>query len=547
MKIRNKTNQVWKWAAIMLILALGLAACTSATPTLAPTNTQAPTLAPTNTPTEVPTPMPAVTTVIQDFETNATPYDVYQAAASLATDVVFSGKQSLKSESTEGEWHTVGVNLSTEPVNLTPFAKLCFYVYDTTTANNGDAKNTVGVKLIDSTGASVERYTDNEGVGANFKTSLNQWTLMCMNLITFTGIDQTKVEKIEFTMYNPGVYYFDDITLLPAGEELAQPEPVAAAEVLTDLQTFEEDGTFYSDYQADVSLATDIVHGGKSSLMATSASGEWHAFGAYPDPRPADLSQASKLCFWIYDTTANNDGKADNTVGVKLFDAAGTNEEVWTDSELAGTNPKTVQNEWTQMCINLAAYSTVDLTQIDKIQFALYWAGTYYIDDIQIVSGGAPQAKTTVVQDFEKPDTFYSDYQADVSLATDIVHGGASSLMATSASGEWHAFGAYPDPRPIDISKANKLCFWIYDTTANNDGKADNTVGVKLFDAAGTNEEVWTDSELAGTNPKTVQNEWTQMCINLAAYSTVNLTQIDKIQFALYWDGTYYIDDITLE
>ena len=190
MKIRNKTNQVWKWAAIMLILALGLAACTSATPTLAPTNTQAPTLAPTNTPTEVPTPMPAVTTVIQDFETNATPYDVYQAAASLATDVVFSGKQSLKSESTEGEWHTVGVNLSTEPVNLTPFAKLCFYVYDTTTANNGDAKNTVGVKLIDSTGASVERYTDNEGVGANFKTSLNQWTLMCMNLITFTGIDQ---------------------------------------------------------------------------------------------------------------------------------------------------------------------------------------------------------------------------------------------------------------------------------------------------------------------------------------------------------------------
>jgi len=152
--------------------------------------------------------MPAVTTVIQDFETNATPYDVYQAAASLATDVVFSGKQSLKSESTEGEWHTVGVNLSTEPVNLTPFAKLCFYVYDTTTANNGDAKNTVGVKLIDSTGASVERYTDNEGVGANFKTSLNQWTLMCMNLITFTGIDQTKVEKIEFTMFNPGVYYF---------------------------------------------------------------------------------------------------------------------------------------------------------------------------------------------------------------------------------------------------------------------------------------------------------------------------------------------------
>jgi hypothetical protein len=154
--------------------------------------------------------------------------------------------------------------------------------------------------------------------------------------------------------------------------------------VTTDLQTFETADTFYSDYQADVSLATDIFHGGKSSLMATSASGEWHAFGAYPDPRPVDLSKANQLCFWIYDTTANNDGKADNTVGVKLFDAAGANEEVWTDNELAGKNPKTVQNEWTQMCLDLGAFENVDLRKIEKVQFALYWAGNYYIDDIEV-------------------------------------------------------------------------------------------------------------------------------------------------------------------
>ncbi|MCC7206069.1 MAG: hypothetical protein IT323_02110, partial [Anaerolineae bacterium] len=104
---------------------------------------------------------------------------------------------------------------------------------------------------------------------------------------------------------------------------------------------------------------------------------------AYPDPRPLDASGYDAVCFWIYDTTANNDGTADNTVGVSIIDAAGTKDEVWTDHESAGLNPKTIKDEWVQMCIPLAAYTKADLTQIDKIQFALYWAGTYYIDDIR--------------------------------------------------------------------------------------------------------------------------------------------------------------------
>jgi hypothetical protein len=411
--------------------------------------------------------------------------------------------------------------------------------------NNGRASNTVGVKLFDASGASVERYTDNEGVGANPKTRLNEWTLMCMNLISFTGIDQTQVEKIEFTMYWAGVFYFDDLTLVPAGEKLAAPEPPAAGEAeAIDVQTFEAEDTYYTDYQAEVSLDTEIFYDGASSLKAFSESGEWHAFGAYPDPRPIDLSSASKLCFWIYDTTTNNNGAADNTVGVKLFDASGANEEVWTDHATAGENPKTVTNEWVQMCLNIDAYTTVDLSQIDKIQFALYWAGTYYVDGIQAV-GAAQPAEPVLVQGFEAEETYYSDYQAEVSLDTEIFHDGASSLKAFSESGEWHAFGAYPDPRPIDLSSANQLCFWIYDTTTNNNGAADNTVGVKLFDASGANEEVWTDHATAGENPKTVTNEWVQMCLNIDAYTAVDLSQIDKIQFALYWAGTYYVDEIT--
>ncbi len=231
-------------------------------------------------------------------------------------------------------------------------------------------------------------------------------------------------------------------------------------------------------------------------------------------------------------TPLHNDGKADKWASSSLMQR--TNEEVWTI--VTGTTPKRFRTSDSD--VHQLAAKHVDLTQIDKIHLrSMGW----YILMMTSMSRGC---KTNLLVGLQKPDTFYSDYQADVSLAPISSCGLRSWQPAPAANGMPLA---PTRPAPIDISKANKLCFWIYDTTANNDGKADNSVGVKLFDAAGTNEEVWTDSELAGTNPKTVQNEWTQMCINLAAYSTVDLTQIDKIQFALYWDGTYYIDDITLE
>ncbi|MCB9452805.1 MAG: hypothetical protein H6672_15305 [Anaerolineaceae bacterium] len=471
---------------------------------------------------------------LQDFAGEVATEDVYQAVASVADGV-------LVSTSDTGEWHTIGAALGADPVDISGYDQLCFTVTDPV------GGNTVGVKLVDASGAATERWTDNEAVGGNPKTAENQWTTMCLNLIAYTEVDLTQITQIQFTMFAAGVYNFDDISVQMFGQGV-QAAPPPQQLILTVVQDFEQEDTYYSDYQADVSLSTDVVYGGASSLLASSAEGEWHAFGAYPSERPLDVSGYDKVCFWIYDTTANNDGAAANTVGVSLIDAAGTKAEVWTDHADAGDNPKTVQNEWVQMCVNLSAYTGADMTQIDKIQFALYWAGDYYVDDIAFaiaIPDPAANLTQTVVQDFEQEDTYYSDYQADVSLSTDVVYGGASSLLASSAEGEWHAFGAYPSERPLDVSGYDKVCFWIYDTTANNDGAAANTVGVSLIDAAGTKAEVWTDHADAGANPKTVQNEWVQMCVNLSAYTGADMTQIDKIQFALYWAGDYYIDDIS--
>ncbi len=556
---KTKSQSRLLWALLVIVaLMVALTACKSAAtevPTEAPATevvepTAEPTEAPTAVPTEVPAPTeevvtePLTTTVLIDFETDGVGYDVYQATASMG-DVAYAGAGSLKSESTEGEWHGVGATFPDGPVDLSGYNQICFMVYDTTTNNNGKAANTVGVKLLDTAGAATERYTDNEGVGANVKTKLNEWTPMCLNLITFTGIDMTSIEKIEFTMYWAGTYYFDEVTALPLDAEFFTAAEPTGEVVTTLAQGFEAEETYYSDYQAEVSLDTTIFHSGASALKAASTEGEWHAFGGLLDPTPFDASSYDKVCFWIYDTTEGDTGNSDNTVGVKLFDASGANEEVWTDHELAGGNPKTAKNTWVQMCINLDAYTSVDTSQLEKVQFALFWAGDYYVDDIEFVSsGGAAAAVPVLVQGFEAEETYYSDYQAEVSLDTTIFHSGASALKAASTEGEWHAFGAYPDPRPFDGSGFDKVCFWIYDTTEGDTGNSDNTVGVKLFDASGANEEVWTDHELAGGTPKTAKNTWVQMCINLDAYMTVDTTQIDKIQFALFWAGDYYVDDI---
>lgn len=146
-------------------------------------------------------------------------------------------------------------------------------------------------------------------------------------------------------------------------------------------------------------------------------------------------------------------------------------------------------------------------------------------------------------QGFEQADSFYPVYQATASLSLD-ARSGDSSLLSHSAADFWHTVGART---LVNAGPYGRICFWIKDTTAFNNGRADNTVGVRLVDASGASEEKWTDHTGAGNNPKTVKDEWTQMCLNLSAYSLVDLTQIEAVEFAMYWAGDYYFDDITFE
>lgn len=342
-------------------------------------------------------------------------------------------------------------------------------------------------------------------------------------------------------------------TSAPTATSAATSTPYPAGE----LQPFESEGTYYTDYQATTSLSTESVHGGTTSMKSFSSTGEWHTVGAYMNNHPINASGFEKICLWVNDTTA-----ADNTMGFRLVDSTGASQEIWSDNAAVGSNPKTVSNTWVQMCFKTSAYTLVDLTKLDKVQMAFYWAGTYYFDDITGVAPAptatptntdAPTATVTptvtmtatpypagALQPFETEGTYYNDYQVTPSLSTSVVHGGNSSLLSYSDTGSWHTVGAYFDNRPINATGYEKICWWVNDTTA-----ADNDLAFKLFDATGASQEFWSSNPVIGTNTKTVSNTWVQMCFKLSAYTGINLAQLDKMQIAVYWAGTYYFDDVT--
>lgn len=169
------------------------------------------------------------------------------------------------------------------------------------------------------------------------------------------------------------------VTSRPTGEEAAAGQPPANPLLLD----FENEPEIFSQSNAQVSLA-DNAHSGQASLRITSSQGNWHVGGARFSPRPLDLSAFDSLCFQVYDTTPGDPPGSGNSVGVRLVDAAGKSFERWSDHAEAGDNPKTSQNQWTQMCLALASFQFIDLTKIEEVHFNVYWPGDWYFDDIQV-------------------------------------------------------------------------------------------------------------------------------------------------------------------
>lgn len=177
-------------------------------------------------------------------------------------------------------------------------------------------------------------------------------------------------------------------TVTPAATQTPKPQPTSAlpigsspnSSVLADFETSLE---MYVTNNAEVSVGA-VAHTGTGALLNRSLSGNWHTVGFTLNPRPLDLSGFKQICFWVYDTTSGDTGSGNNTVAVRLVDSSGIFDERWTDHANVGSNPKTVKDQWVQMCFNLPAFTAIDLTRIEKIEFNVYWAGDWYFDDVSL-------------------------------------------------------------------------------------------------------------------------------------------------------------------
>lgn len=92
----------------------------------------------------------------------------------------------------------------------------------------------------------------------------------------------------------------------------------------------------------------------------------------FSSEKAVDLSSASTLSAWVYDTQGNN------TVELKLCngDYCPIKENIWSAME-------SVKNKWSKITWLIPKLNLIDITKITAIEIYEWNEGTYYFDDIR--------------------------------------------------------------------------------------------------------------------------------------------------------------------
>ncbi|MEI8012586.1 MAG: cellulase family glycosylhydrolase, partial [Candidatus Omnitrophota bacterium] len=110
----------------------------------------------------------------------------------------------------------------------------------------------------------------------------------------------------------------------------------------------------------------------------------------------------------------------------------------------------------------------------------------------------------------------------------------------------------YQDPWSVDMlglhalpSTVDRLTFWVKPQSANG---MSNNIEVKLFDHGDYRDG--TSGAKIWTQRSATYSEWSRLSVPVAlikaAFPTLNLSDINKIELGSYWPGTYYFDDIRM-
>lgn len=273
-----------------------------------------------------------------------------------------------------------------------------------------------------------------------------------------------------------------------------------------------------------------------------------------------------RLVFWIYALPERKcyvygcEGPTDNTVNVKFFDTGRYNQggvEVWTTNTAR-------YGQWTKLWILFSQLPPdFDLHHVNKIEFLNYNPGTYIYDAIAAVhESRVHQSFEPVLRSGSVPQDFgwkWNEGDAvGLSGAGEPVHEGSYSWKMV-LNGYWGGGGFQSQEKRflqtgstaeqsfwrVDLNPAqnDRLTFWAYGLPSNG---LDNNMSVQFYD----NQNHFTDdTKVAVWSKASVrQGGWTKMTVLFKDLPpTLNLKDINKIQFQVYWPGTYYFDDIRAE
>jgi aryl-phospho-beta-D-glucosidase BglC (GH1 family) len=322
--------------------------------------------------------------VYQDFEPgNGTVGDyawTWQDTTTVgfSEDPVHSGSRSIRIEGTD-YWVAAGIQ-SIVPdwdTNFSPGAndRLVFWIYPV--PQQAGAHN-VGVKFFD-----TANYSGGYQVWTAQKAPAGQWSRLSILFSELPGdFDLHHVNKVEFTCWSPGSYYFDDIQVLREdivyqGFEL----PLADGDI-----------AWVSQGEWEITPPGEPVYDGNHSLKVVipdsegnDDGGAWESVGVQAQHSPWHLDvrmeEGAFLSFWVYGLPSCG---MDTGIEVEFFDhgvyhsSTDPNEnnpfKVW-------TKRAAVHGEWTELRVPLATLpANFDRSDLDKVQFNFPWPGTFYLD-----------------------------------------------------------------------------------------------------------------------------------------------------------------------
>ncbi len=356
----------------------------------------------------------------------------------------------------------------------------------------------------------------------------------------------------------------------------------AAGLVYQDFEEGNGSGTYgwgFNSAVTEFSAGEEPVYSGARSWKITSP-GDWGGTGIASQVQTWDMDfepdRHDRLVFWVYALPEETSESLDNGVAVKFFDREdyrSSGFEVWTSKAAK-------YGEWTQLSVLFSQLPDgFNLNRIDKIEFVNENPGTYYLDDIHVVSADRTyQSFEPILYDPYFTGEEYEKYGwawfgiVDLFVDDQIVQEGQQSWMldthdlmggtgvksqekkfVDNEQSPWYVdLLGVRDPLLPEDSPYDRVTFWVYSLAENG---LDNNIGMQFFDHNYWVEDLENPEErnpfILWTEGTADYGEWKRFTVKFdelhsgdPAEPPVDLQNLNKIQFQVYWRGRYFFDDI---